>query len=53
MRVLLLPTNLKITLKQKIERKSEGEKEEKTKATLLVFNTVTTETNSFLIIKNE
>ena len=47
MRVLLVPTNLKITLKQKIERKSEGEKEGKTKATLLVFITVTTETNSF------
>ena len=53
MRVLLVWTNLKITPKQKIERKSEGEKEEKTKATLLVFITVTTETNSFLIIKNE
>ena len=47
MRVLLVPTNLKITPKQKIERKSEGEKEEKTKATLLVFITVTTEANSF------
>ena len=53
MRVLLVPTNLKITPKQKIERKSEEENEEETKATLLVFITNTTETNSFLIIKNE
>ena len=53
MRVLLVPTNLKITPKQKIERKSEGENEEETKATRLVFLTVTTERNSFLIIKNE
>ena len=47
MRFLLVSTNLKITPKQKIERKSEGENEEKTKATLLVFITVTRETNSF------